>query len=66
MTIEDFLKNNTNQARLSAWNNWLYWDTYDEQWVVLTRGYKRRHNTCLYRGQDLDKALECLLTVPCD
>ena len=61
MAIEDFLKNEENQARVSVGNNWLYWDSLNEQWIVLTRRYAQKNNTCLYAGEDLDKALESLL-----
>ena len=60
MTIEEFLKDEGNQARLATVSSWLYWDETERIWVVLSRSYGQRKNRYLYRGADLDRALEYL------
>ena len=57
--IEEFLKEHG--GRVSLWGKWLIWDESSSEWVVLiTRHFRARENTTLYRGEDLYPALKAL------
>ena len=58
MNIEDVLKADFPHARISVGDRWLYWDG---EWVVLGRVYGDRENTCHYRGEFLQEAIEEVL-----
>jgi len=58
MTIEELLKDETLDIRLTNGTKWLVW--YLEQWVVFDRPYGKKNNRCAYSGDSLEKALEAL------
>ncbi len=55
--IYKFLQD-THGSRLSYDNKWLVWDI--DNWVVYQHPYAAKKVRCLYRGINIDKALEIL------
>ena len=58
MTIEEFLKQDSNNARLTNDTKWLVW--YLDEWVVFDRPYGKKNNRCCYSGENLDEVLRAL------
>ncbi len=57
-TLESVLKRDDLSPRLSIGDTWLVWG--DGEWLVWYHQFGARTNKCLYRGDDLNKALEVL------
>ena len=58
MDIITFLKEDSNNARLSMEDKWLVW--WEDQWLVLQRPYGKKTNRTLYAGDNIEEALQAL------
>jgi hypothetical protein len=56
MKLAQLLK--TTNSRVSMGNTWLYYDNLNKEWVVLEHCYGRHQSSCLYRGGNLEKAID--------
>ena len=55
MNLEELLKSDNVNVRVSVDNKWLVW--YGEEWVVFSHSYGAKLNDVLYRGQSLERAI---------
>ena len=56
-TIEEFIKDKDYSARITVGSRWLYWDDFNNQWVVQSRTHGQKRNRCQYSGKDIAEAL---------